>query len=319
MPLRAFLAMAFKEAGSDSYSVVDTKEEPMLLSEGPNRLLIYCGSFNPPHIGHMSCFSDGIDDCVKEYNNKGGVLAAIPVPLDDEALFSKKNLANMLTRTQRADLLADHLLDADKNSNSIAGTAVQVWSTSKLWGVSDFVRPVASAALSEGFPIEFVILRGGDHMYFDRVINSSRSIHPQCSRLLFSESAGRFNPDTWVDGKPRRFQGGWSDWDLKGVRSSVSTGEQLQIWFSSQASTPVWSPDGDSEARLLIAQTVSIADLSEKPKAGFSSTQIRKVVAEGLAKCGTEGDREVFVAKLREAGALSPQLLASLLIHGNRG
>lgn len=316
IPLKSFLAKAFEDAGIDSYSVIGTKDDPMLRSDGPNRLLVYCGSFNPPHIGHVSCFADGIDDCVREYKDKGGILAAIPIPLDDEALFSKKKLSKILTRTQRADLLGEHLLNA--SNCSILATNVQVWSTSKLSGVADFLHPVASFASTKGFPIEFVVLRGGDHMYFDRVIQSSRHIHPRCTRLLFSESAGRFNPDTWVDGKPQRFQGGWSDWAPNGTSSSISTGEQLQIWSSSQAATPTWSPDGGSEARLLIAQTGAANEATEGPKSGYSSTRIRKVVAAALIEFETSADRAVLIAKLQDAGALSPEMLASLLVAGMR-
>lgn len=316
IPLKSFLGKAFEDAGSKSYNVAITNEQPMLRSDGPNRLLIYCGSFNPPHIGHMSCFADGLDDCFKEYKDKGGVLAAIPCPLDDEALFSKKKQPRMLTRTQRADLIAGHLLN--ETSNNTAAVPIQIWSTSQLSGVADFVRLVSLAASREGFPIDFIVLRGGDHMYFDRVIRSPRAIDPQCSRLLFSEAAGRFNPDAWIDEKPRRFQGGWGDWDFMGVSSSVSTGDQLQIWSSSQGASPKWSPGGKSEVRLLIAQTGSTDNGGEVPKLGFSSTRVRKVVAEGLAEFETGVDRETLIAKLRDAGALSPQMLASLLIVGKK-
>lgn len=258
-----------------------------------------CGAFNPPHIGHATVIADGLQHCISE---KRGLLAAIVAPLDDTAIQQKSDRTRaaqpvadpgakpplLLSSRQRCDLLTGYFHGGDSNVSARNRPRIQVWGPGRLRGVAEFPGPIAAVAAAEGFVVDFILLRGSDHMHYDKPQRTSTSYDAQCSTIVFTEVAGRINPQTWLNGKPRQFDGGWTPWT-----STAWANDRAHWWCRFEG------PEA-SELRLLTHTD------PKQSESGFSSTQIRKIVAGG-------GSREELAQRLREAGALSADLLVSIL------
>ncbi|KAF5000415.1 hypothetical protein FGRMN_1746 [Fusarium graminum] len=79
------------------------KKPPLLRPRGVNRILLFPGSFNPPHQGHLDLLKHVFDNAGEDLN----IIAAIIVVTDDDRLEMKmedKNTSIILPRKQRANL-----------------------------------------------------------------------------------------------------------------------------------------------------------------------------------------------------------------------
>lgn len=262
-----------------------------------------CGAFNPPHIGHATVIADTLQHCIDD-PKLGDITAVIVAPLDEIAgqqKAAKKQAAQpdpaakpplLLTSRQRCDLLTSYFHGSASNVSAQLRPRVQVWGPGRLRGVAEFPGPISTAAAAEGFQVELILLRGSDHMYYNKDQKTSFSYDRNCSAIIFTEVAGRINPETWDNAIPRPFTGGWTPWN------QITRGNGIRPFWSCQYN----GGSGASELRLLVnsAKTRSIA------KGGFSSTKIRNIVDAG----GSQSD---LTQKLRKAGSLSVELLVSML------
>lgn len=280
------------------------KETPVVRSDQTNHILAYTGGFNPPHTGHVEILADGFSNSGPGLN----IVSAFVVPLPDAGLQAKEDGRKaapsaaataasgpaprqvMLTLTQRAELVASHLRGSEALRDLACRT--KVWSFPGLQPIPAYMRRVVELAAADGFEVEYVSLKGPDHLWYNRPIN-----HPAlilCRKIIFSEIM-RVNADTWVRGRPRRLRGGWSRWS----EISCVTGE-------SGVTRSVWectlrTPAG-SAVRLL-------TDDNDADKPDISSTRIRKVILDSAPG----EDVEALVQRLRDSYVISPETLVEFL------
>ncbi|KAG6355260.1 hypothetical protein INS49_004342 [Diaporthe citri] len=274
---------------------ITENDKPFLRSDQTNHIITYTGAFNPPHSGHIEILADG-------FNNSGpglNIVSSFVVPLGDGGLQAKEDARKgaeptprqvMLARTQRAELVMAHLRETEALRELACKT--KVWSFPELEPIPGYMRRVTELAAADGFDVEYVSLKGPDHLWYDRPIN-----HPAlilCNKIIFSE-VSRANEDTWVRGRPRRLRGGWSRWsEISNVTGD--DGVTRSVWECT-----LKTPAG-SAVRLL-------TDDNEADKPDISSTRIRKVILESAPG----EDLKALVQKLRDAYVISPETLVQFL------
>lgn len=274
---------------------ITENEKPFLRSDQTNHILTYTGAFNPPHSGHMEILADGFKNSGPGLN----IVSSFVVPLPDRGLQAKEDARKsaepaprqvMLTLKQRAELVMAHLRGTESLRELACKT--KVWSFPEVNPIPGYMRRVIELAAADGFDVEYVSLKGPDHLWYDRPIN-----HPAlilCNKIIFSEIQ-RANENTWVRGRPRRLRGGWSRWS----EISNETGDDgvtKSVWECT-----LKTPAG-SVLRLL-------TDDNEADKPDISSTRIRKVILESAPG----EDMEALVQKLRDAFVISPETLVEFL------
>lgn len=289
--------------------------QPILRSDQTNHILIYAGAFNPPHVGHVKILADGF------YNSGPGlnIVSTFVVPIGDNGLRAKEDARKgssqlVFTQKQRAELLIAYLRETDELRDLACKT--KVWNSPTLEPFPGYMRRVMQLAGVDEFDVEFLSLKGPDHLWFDKPVK-----HPallSCRKIIFSEIS-RANGKAWINGQPRPLKGGWSPWS----KISSVTGDDSVT--SSVWECTLTNPAG-SAVRLL-------TDDSKAPKPEISSTGIRKMLSDPATSLGLEvfnqklisssGVRkttpseslglEVLVQKLREADVISPEMLARFL------
>lgn len=135
--------------GDSVFDQADTKYRPQLRSDRQNRVLLYPGSFNPPHIGHLALVKHVFENC-RDIN----VIAAFIVPLDDhrvERKCSKLGQSLVLTKNQRVQLWR--------------GYTTSPWYTvygRREWEWDLFRKSLEKATAQDGYWLKFVVLYGPD-------------------------------------------------------------------------------------------------------------------------------------------------------------
>ena len=160
---------------------------PMLRKGVVNYILVYRGSFNPPHIGHKALLAHALFR--SSYEN---MVAALIVPKNDEQLDLKmaetdksEISAIVLTRSQRAQLWQDD--------------ATMTWAWAHGYDEHHFsqVRQVMTNLLAyDGIEVEFVYIAGGERALGhaeDEVARFEKGEKTQLDNLIFS------NPMRTVD------------------------------------------------------------------------------------------------------------------------
>lgn len=126
-----------------------THLRPLLERNRTNRILLYPGSFNPPHRAHEALLNQAFASS-QDLN----VIAAIVILLDDESVERKCRGSLVLTKDQRVRLwrgdygVHDWLWVYDRS--------VEEWHS--------FRRRLADAVSQDGFDIGFTALCGPDHV-----------------------------------------------------------------------------------------------------------------------------------------------------------
>jgi len=124
---------------------------PTLSSDCENRILVYPGSFNPPHLGHLALMWHAFL-CTDDKT-----IAVMFLPMGEGSLAKKSNVEDegrsfKLSLHQRTQLLQDDVL----------GRFTWVFPTTP-YDCRDFMRKVQELAAADGFKIAFPSLHGGDH------------------------------------------------------------------------------------------------------------------------------------------------------------
>lgn len=274
---------------------MNENDEPFLRSDETNHILMYTGAFNPPHEGHMDILADGF------YNSGPGlnIVSTFVFPIPDDGLQAKEDARKktgptprqvMLPLKQRAELITAHLRETEALRELACKT--KVWSFPELDPIPGYMRRVIELAAADGFDVEFVSLKGSDHMWYDRPIK-----HPAiilCNKIMFS-AIRRPNKESWVGDRPRLLRGDWSPWS----QISNETGDDgvtRSVWECT-LNDPV-----GSAVRLLTDD-----DNAQGPET--SSTRIRKIILESAPGV----DVNALVHKLRDACVLSPETLVEFL------
>lgn len=134
-----------------------THRPPQLVSDRCNRILLYPGSFNPPHLGHQELLRHAFSRSGSDLN----IIAAIVLPLDDTALawkFKGQTGVQIFTKAQRVRLWKDNV---PSEWYWVYDRSIDEWFT--------FKDSLTKAILREGFDIEFVLLCGPDYVKMNRV------------------------------------------------------------------------------------------------------------------------------------------------------
>lgn len=125
-----------------------THDNPVLISGQVNRILLYPGCFNPPHIAHKAllhtCFASSEDI---------NAIAAIILPMDDEAIGKKCPDNLILGKEQRVQLWQDHV---PYNKYWIYDRSVKQWHA--------FRRRLENATRRDGFELRFTVIYGSDYL-----------------------------------------------------------------------------------------------------------------------------------------------------------
>jgi hypothetical protein len=121
---------------------------PMLVSDRSNRILVYPGSFNPPHLRHQELLCHGFSRSRSDLN----IIAAIVLPLDDASLISKfkaQKGAQIFTKAQRVRIWKDYV---PSDWHWVYDRSIEEWFA--------FKDRLIEAIAQDGFDIKFVCLCG---------------------------------------------------------------------------------------------------------------------------------------------------------------
>lgn len=288
--------------------VLSAPPGPSLRAGQTNRIIIYCGAFNPPHTGHVACLVDCLQHVAKD-PDLSDFVACIVVPLDEEYLLQKEEqkIANepsisttttpmTLSGKYRADLLSSYIHSAESGLDAQLRSKVQVWAPARAKTLTDIPRLLADEARNQGFDMDFILLRSCEYLYHgDKgATRYPRAIHPQCSMVIFTNIGGRNKETIWQeDGSLWPLEDPWTKWEALVVNEDLGEGISRTVWSSK-------SPT--SEQRVLDTRNT----LKSEP--GFSSTRIRRILYESDFK-----DRETLEKDLQEAGAIHARQLILML------
>lgn len=281
---------------------------PLMRADRENRVIIYCGAFNPPHTGHVACIVDALQHAARD-PDLGNFVACIVVPLDDEHLRQKEGskLANdpststittpmTLSRMDRADLLSSYIHSEHSGLDDQLRSRVHVWAPAQAKSFTDIPQLLAGAAGYQGFYMDFVMLRSCEYLYHGEkgATRYPRAIHPQCSMVLFTSVGGRNKGEIWqADGSLWPLGQPWTGWEALVMNENLGEGVIRTVWSTS---------DSTSEQRLLETRNTL------KPEPEFSSTQIRRLLYASDFK-----DPEQLARDLHEAGAIHVGILIQML------
>lgn len=290
-------------------TVLSVPPGPSLRAGHKNRVIIYCGAFNPPHTGHVACLVDALQHVAKD-PDLGDFVACIVAPLDDEFLLQKeeRKIANepsasatttpmTLSGKDRADLLSSYIHSAASGLDAQVRSKVHVWAPAQAKTVTDIPPLLAAEAKNKGFDMDFILLRSPEYLYYgDKgATRDPRVIHPQCSMIIFTNVGGRDKDAIWqADGSLRPLEEPWTKWDAIVMNEDLGKGVSRTVW-STKCPT--------SEQRLLDTRNIL------KPEPGFSSTHIRRLLYASDFK-----DRETLEKDLHEAGAIHARKLILMLV-----
>ncbi|KAI4913943.1 hypothetical protein J4E90_005663 [Alternaria incomplexa] len=139
----------------DSSSRIFTRSPgPELQRDRDNRIIIYPGSFNPPHVGHIALLWHAY------LNMDANTIAVMIFALGDDLLASKDHVTNnkgktfILSHYQRRQLWKDDVL----------GRFAWAFPSHDDDKLDLFMATIKRLAKADGFKVSFLILYGGDYI-----------------------------------------------------------------------------------------------------------------------------------------------------------
>jgi hypothetical protein len=130
-----------------------THIRPRLDKSRTNRILVYPGSFNPPHHGHLALLGHAFASSCDDIN----VIAAIILPLDDKDVDRKCRAVGedlVLTKDQRVRLWLGEC--GRQDWYWVYDRSVRKWES--------FRHRLLDAVTQDGFDLKFVLLCGPDYL-----------------------------------------------------------------------------------------------------------------------------------------------------------
>lgn len=198
MSFKHYLELAYKEAGLTSRNELGSIQmlDGVLRRESDNLLLVYGGSFNPPHRGHIEVLLSGLRPEVN-------ALAIVILPSEDYHLRNKiadRHPDFFLERQRRAEIW--------RAMPSIPKARVWVW-TNTWYPFGPFVDALIRSTAADGFKLVFANMIGPDNL---RLHNPLYNPPYSFSRILVTNKARHVTAHFLPDGKPATWEGfsGWS-------------------------------------------------------------------------------------------------------------
>lgn len=180
------------------------KNTPLLLRRGVNRILLFPGSFNPPHRGHLQLLQHAFENARDDL----GIVAAIIIITDDDRLRDKlsgEENAITFSKEQRAKLWRFNIETLDW---------AWVYDVSEVgW---ETMRPeLIRNAKKDGMDVKFILLGGPDSVGAERRIDPRRW---QCADLITSDIS---RPVDFRYPNSLRQLSGFSMWEKPKVDSRI--------------------------------------------------------------------------------------------------
>lgn len=222
MSLKEYLQKAYKEVRLTSEDDLGTFRllEGTLSPERENLILVYGGSFNPPHKGHIDVILSGL-------RPELGAVALVILPSEDFHLRYKLTSSYpefFLSRKRRAELL--NAIDLIPKS--------KVWVWSNTWyPFKPFTEALVRLAKADGFKVAFSHMIGPDNLDVEDALDNYPYRFP---RMLISNKARHVSSSFGSDGKPVKWKG-FGDWSRNEVNSARANGisEYCLMWLRSCA------------------------------------------------------------------------------------
>ncbi|EDU43723.1 hypothetical protein PtrSN002B_004878 [Pyrenophora tritici-repentis] len=193
-------------------------ESPTLRSDRENKIIIYCGAFNPPHAGHAALLSHTY------FSTDASTIAALILPV--RTLSGKSYLSNAdgrnfrLTYSQRSELWQDDLLS--RFSWIFPGGGHR--------NMSSFIDLLKVSVENDGFKISFLELSGAEYAYSLGMIwdkNIPTRITSSITRPVpFAESNGVKEPQL----RKLHGCGPWEDVPQEDLRWESEEEEKPKCW-----------------------------------------------------------------------------------------
>jgi len=198
MSLKHYLQLAYKEVGLTPSPELHAIQ-PLIGTLHPNRenlLLVYGGSFNPPHRGHIEVLLSGLHPAISP-------VAIVILPSEDWHLRSKISTSHpsfFLSQKRRAGLL--HAIEA------IPRDRVWVWTTT-WYPFKPFTEALLRLTKKDGFELSFARLVGPDNLDVEDPCNIMPFAFPG---VLVTNRARHVDGHFLEDGKPVVWNG-FGEWE----------------------------------------------------------------------------------------------------------
>jgi hypothetical protein len=242
----------------------DKRGIPLLSKDRVNRVLMYPGSFNPPHVGHLSVLRHAF-----ESSPDLNIVAGIVLPMAVEHIEEKNYRSGrclVLSREQRSELWK-------------RDARFPAWAFAPNYKSSvELTEKIANAAKKDGYEILYIKLGGPDAWDFSW---PHRHVYTNCTEHLISDAA-RSAPFLGPDGVPQPIKR-YTTWqrlelDLQpGAEQLQHTKRRLQTFESPRL---VASVVGAVRAKEAEVPDLSPSDNSEDPTSKCSSTASSTTVTE---------------------------------------
>ncbi|KAF2734214.1 hypothetical protein EJ04DRAFT_523908 [Polyplosphaeria fusca] len=165
-----------------SFPSIDNQRTPYLRSDQMNRILLYHGCFNPPHMEHKTTLCHSFLPA----GSNLGIIAAIIVLADDQDCMRKQKKAGkelrmslVLSREQRIQIWND---DMPSNWH---------WCFPRDYETMDlFEVELSKMCKKSGYDIEFVSVSGVDHFHDTDVISGGNIVCGTKERATFLRKDG---------------------------------------------------------------------------------------------------------------------------------
>ncbi|KAM0353075.1 hypothetical protein ACHAPU_001964 [Fusarium lateritium] len=274
------------------------KNPPLLRPHGVNRILLFPGSFNPPHQGHLDLLKHVFDNAGEDLN----IIAAIIVVTDDDRLEMKmedKDTAIILPRERRANLW---------RGNGIPVDWAWVYNDTEVsW--PGFRARLVRELRKDRIELSFILLCGPD------AITGDGGYNPECWDCPDSITSDISRPVDFRYPNTLRQLAGCAPWE-KLRYDRIRLEEQIRAKFRGQQDSVetelakvlnklnVISICRQQRARKRGTVRFLPCNLEKRPPNAPSSTKIRKIV---------ESSPKEELEKNLEGVALHPKLLVEYL------
>ncbi|KAJ9269156.1 hypothetical protein DTO212C5_4839 [Paecilomyces variotii] len=197
MSLRHYLQMAYKEVHLTWDAALSSvgQVEAILQPDHENLILVYGGTFNPPHRGHIDVLLSGLRPEVN-------ALAIVILPCEDYLLRNKmvKSPSDFVLHMQRR-------ADIWEAIPSIPKDRVWVW-TSTYFPFKPMIEALIRLTKADGFTLAFAHMIGPDNLRLDDPLMILPYVSP---RILVTNKARYVAAQFSPDGVPRVWHG-FGEW-----------------------------------------------------------------------------------------------------------